>query len=742
MIFYMKKHCILLLLILASCSHCALFAQQNLGFQRYDQVSVYNSNGVEMNFPWTGGLNAVQFNTMDINGDGLGDLICFDRLGDRLLTFINESSSWQYRPEYQKVFPEIHHWIILRDFDADGDKDLFTYTTGGIKVFRNDGMETPEFNLITDPYLTSLQGSIQTNILVTYADYPGIMDLDYDGDLDILTFWGLGSFVEMHTNMSMERYGNADSLVFEKTTFCWGHFAESEESNELFMDTCAVGGYIPGVPKHTGSTFLLFDYDDDHDYDLLLGDVDYPTLAFLENGGDSNEAYMVSQTLNYPSSHPVFLYSFPAAFLEDVDFDGKKDLLVTPFDPSPDHAAVSNQILFYKNISQDNTYDFQYQCDDFLQKDMIDLGAGANPVFSDWNNDGLLDLLVGNEGVKDTCYMDAYYTLHCKYAASLCLYLNTGDSQNPVFTLSDDDFGGLRALQKQGFYPAVGDIDNDGDPDIVCGTSEGEFLFLNNNGGFPPDFVVVHDAFNAVTPGKSSAPALLDIDQDGDLDIISGSRDGRLAWFENTSSGAEISFDLVTETLGGVDVRDLNVSYYGYSTPSFFTTSQGETMLAVGSNSGRIYLYGDVINNTTTDFELITGFMHYIDPGERSACAFAELNGDQYPELVVGNYSGGMDFYKGIWPPSGVDEKERVPDFKVYPNPASNEFVVEILEDNHEYIISFLNIYGEVVKQCSIIDPVTRLNVVNMENGIYFLYLFKNNDTELLNVQKIVILNK
>jgi hypothetical protein len=40
--------------------------------------------------------------------------------------------------------------------------------------------------------------------LVTNVDYPAIFDIDNDGDLDILTFWGLGSFMELHQNMSVE----------------------------------------------------------------------------------------------------------------------------------------------------------------------------------------------------------------------------------------------------------------------------------------------------------------------------------------------------------------------------------------------------------------------------------------------------------------------------------------------------------------------------------------------------------
>lgn len=692
--------------------------QQPYGFERYDDVRVFDIENSLLRFPWTGGLNAVQFNTIDLNNDALSDLVCFDRLGNRILTFVNENQHWKYAPEYQKSFPKIQHWMILRDYDNDGKKDLFTYTIGGIKVFHNIGVNKNVFELVTEPFLTSLQGNIYTNILVTYADYPGIVDVDYDGDLDILTFWGLGSFVEMHKNLSMETYGHADSLLFEKVTYCWGHFAESEESNELFLDTCVNAGIIPPAPKHTGSTFLLFDKDQDNDYDLLLGDVDYPTMAMLVNGGDADEAHMISQTLDYPASKPIFQYSFPAAFLEDVDFDGQKDLLVTPFDPSPDHSVVNNNIFFYKNYGN---YDFQFVQDDFLQSDMIDLGAGAYPCFYDVNGDGLQDLIVGNEGVNDTCFMDEYYTLYCYYKSSLALYLNTGSEQEPEFTLVDDDFGNLEALDMRGFVPAAGDIDKDGDVGVVCGNEDGSFIWLENiSDGYPSDFEVYTNAFDGISVDHYSAPDLFDIDDDGDLDLISGCRDGFLYLFENISTGNVPLFELTASEFGGVDVRDLNVSYYGYSSPQFFINDDGEKELFVGSESGRIFMFDGIDDNLTGTFNVVSEDLHFLDPGERSDCSFSDINEDGHPEIVVGNYSGGLTLYKGVWPPSGIIETAENYPFSVFPNPASTvlnfEFKNKIIEN---YKVKLYNSNGVMIYTGY--PQNGKVDISTLPQGLYFV---------------------
>jgi len=206
--------------------------------------TVYSENRQLFSSPWAGGLNSCQFGKLDINRDGVKDLIVFDRTGDRILPFLTVQSGntydYEYAPGYAEKFPLLSHWAIFTDYNGDGKEDIFTYSPGyaGLKVFRNVSVSELEFSLEVFPFLTSFQGGGYVNILVTYADYPAIFDLDGDGDLDILTFWGLGSFVEKHRNMSMEKYGNADSLDFMKTDFCWGYFAESEESNQLTLDTC------------------------------------------------------------------------------------------------------------------------------------------------------------------------------------------------------------------------------------------------------------------------------------------------------------------------------------------------------------------------------------------------------------------------------------------------------------------------------------------------------------------------
>ena len=164
-----------------------------------------------LKFPWAGGLNSCQFCAIDLNADGVNDLLIFDRHGNRKLTYINKGTSnvidYTFAPALARQLPELHDWVITADYNCDGKMDIFTYGFGGARVFENISDTVLKFKLITD-LLESYYYTGKVGILVTSVDYPALADIDSDGDLDLLTFFGLGSYVEYHKNLSMEKYGN------------------------------------------------------------------------------------------------------------------------------------------------------------------------------------------------------------------------------------------------------------------------------------------------------------------------------------------------------------------------------------------------------------------------------------------------------------------------------------------------------------------------------------------------------
>lgn len=727
----------------------------DFGFTKSFSVQVYDADNTVLKNAWAGGLNACQFNAMDLNQDGTNDLVLFDRHGNRLLTFenagISNQISYLYKPEYESSFPRFNDWLIIADYNGDGLDDLFTYSLGyaGIKVYKNTSSKKISFDLVVPKYLKSKQGSIYTNILVTYADCPAIVDLDRDGDLDILTFYGLGLFVELHKNMSIEKYGNADSLIYEKVDFCWGKFAESPESNIIKLDTCLNSSYLAKEPKHTGSTFLVQDLNGDGLDDLLLGDVDYPNVILLTNGGTSDEALMISQTNEFPEQSPLNLVSFPVLKTLDVNNDQKKDLLASSFDPSLLKSEVTESAWLYLNNGSNNTPDFQLQSRNFLQDQMIDAGAASLPVLHDFDNDGLTDLFIGNYGNLDTSYYDEFQILQCRYRSKLAYYKNTGTLTQPVFKVIDTDFANISSIFPDddpvtGLFPTFGDVDADGDEDLITGNGTGTlFYFENQSISYnDPVFVLISDNYQQIDVGAFSTPQLIDLTGDNLLDLAIGNQNGTLTFYRNTGTSTQAEFTFTTDSLGKVNVRDPNLSYSGYSVPCFFKSFDNKLGLIVGSESGKISYYKDIENNLLGQFTKTDDAYTWVSEGIRTAPALGELNGDEFPDLIVGNYAGGLGFYQGKTPsPFNIDESNNIKSYQyeIYPNPADDRVHIRFSEMVDLTDAEMISIYGNTTKiltrsKQNYQDEFSFELPENLISGIYVLKLIFIKDHKLCTI--------
>ena len=171
------------------------------GFERQLDIVVVKDE-IALKYPWAGGMDYCQFSNIDLDFDGDEDLFIFDRTCNEVLTFIQEGgigeSNYRYAPEYESEFPsDLHDWVLLVDYNCDGVKDIFTYSLGGGRVFLNTGN-------ITDGHIFELQVELmKTYIYGGYSymflssqDVPAIVDIDHDGDLDILGFGVGGTAVE------------------------------------------------------------------------------------------------------------------------------------------------------------------------------------------------------------------------------------------------------------------------------------------------------------------------------------------------------------------------------------------------------------------------------------------------------------------------------------------------------------------------------------------------------------------
>lgn len=717
---------------------------------------VRNEANQTLQYPWAGGLNSCQFGEIDLNGNGIKDLFVFDRQGNRILTFINEGIpgkiSYAFAPEYASSFPQLIDWVQLVDYDGDGKEDIFTYSPGwaGIQVYRNISVDELAFERVVFPYLTSFQGGGYVNIISTNADYPAIVDIDGDGDLDMLTFWALGTYIQQHTNQSVEKYGHIDSLDFLQTEFCWGRIAENEENNIIYLDTCLFkhkptqfeDGY-----RHRGATMRILDMNNNGLPDLIIGDVDYPGLTLLTNGGSIDNAFVVSQDTAFPSYDvPVRLFSMPATALVDVNNNGLKDLLVSPFDPSPIVSENKNSVWLYLNEGTAEQPVFRLHTKNFLQDQMIDLGAGAYPILHDVNQNGLLDLVAGNFGYYKYSWYD-FGMLKSRYLGQIAYFENIGEPGLPAFQLMDADMAGLSSLGLRGLVPAMADLTGNGLADMLVGNENGNLIFVEQTSA--GNWTIRDQAFANIQVGAYSAPQLFDLDGDAVVDLVIGKKNGTLSFYKGVENDGQISFQFVTDELGGVNVTDFNISYDGYSTPNFFFSPDDELLLAVGSEQGKIFLFDQVSGNLPNGpfreidqlAALLDTNLQNFDVGMRSSAFLADLYGNGSLAMMAGNYGGGLQLFNASAEVNpGLMGLQPVFDFKLVPNPATDK--VRLVFDqfcNQSLRLRIYSSTGQLVKESVISgqEGGMDINIESLQKGIYIVEL---NACNMKVVNKLVVL--
>lgn len=655
---------------------------------------------------WAGGLNAAHIAVLDLNGDGRDDLLVFDRNGKIPLCFLYDSAMgaagapYVYAPACAASLPPLREWVQACDYNGDGRMDLFTFNgVAGVSVYRNaSGWETDalggavyrlRFELQTPRLQAGMYGRYG-DLYCTDVDYPALVDVDGDGAVDVLNFWvpSTGDYLHYYRNYALETYGTRDSFDLRIEDWSWGCFAENEESNGIYLDSCRPVASKGRTAKHSGSTLGVLPRETaaGRVYDLLLGDVGYDGLMYLHNGGTPAQARVTAYDSLFPAAEPVRLRSMPVVSVLPAGVAAamgwaaaETHICVSPYNTDVFSTQGSQSLWVYAlsaapAASAADGVAAARLTTGFLQAGMIDCGALSCPTLFDYNGDGLLDVVAGYAG--DPASDGAA-------RGGLALYENVGTPAMPAFRFVTDDFLGLKrgGLHARALSPAFGDYDGDGTPELVLGTYEGRLLAytLRYEGAGAAEAVLRDSLFLGLQTSGSTAPALFDIDGDGLLDLTVGCRQqlftdaaGRrytrssLIYYHHTGvvdAATGHPFEKLTDSLGGVDAIDRTFSNYGYARPAFYRAPSAATgraaapaYLLCGAGNGRLKAYafdgsrwrepfadaGD-LPWWLTDSTAVSAFV-----GEHSAPAWGDLNGDGYPDLVVGNARGGLHFAWGM----------------------------------------------------------------------------------------------
>ena len=247
---------------------------------------------------------------------------------------------------------------------------------------------------------------------------------------------------------------------------------------------------------------------------------------------------------SFPLSDPIETSGYNAPALGDVDRDGDMDLIMGVLGGAfnPNRSSVENLYQF----AQDADGEFRAATSRLIRT--LDVGSESIPAFNDLDGDGDLDLLLSNK--IDT---ESVGTGH------LYVFENTGSATAPAFT----ERGMVPGLPDAYHHaPAFGDLDGDGDDDVLMGEWRDRMTYYRNDGprggrgadAVLPRWTLVDSAAATLTRGRNTTPTLGDLDGDGDLDLLVGESSGALNYYRNDGGARSPDFELVSDEFQDIDI--------------------------------------------------------------------------------------------------------------------------------------------------------------------------------------------
>lgn len=749
-----------LLLTLIGFYSAGLFAQ---GKHRVEGYLPFEVNGKQLSNPFTGGFNAPIFSEFDVNNDGRTDIVVFDRSDGKILVYLRNKTNGglTYSGRYEKVFPKTQDnksYLTFRDLHNTGKPALIRDGLYGSLYLHNNKTNPADSFPMWDTalFMESRNRNPETSDLkynpidFTVTDLPSWADIDGDGDLDYVVYDNFYRQFNLHLN-----YYKCDTLQLME--FGFGVFRESLTYNEVTLGTAYHREVLQPRGRHVGgATSLLFDNDEDGDMDMLISNLGYNNLIFLKNG-KKETGYQYDTMIYWDSIYPRNSirgtdFELPACYFVDMDGDGIRDLVVSPYTIS--NTKSTNNVWMYKNSGKNNKPEFTLDRKDYLVDETVDLGGYTAPAFCDLDNDGDMDLVVASDG-------DFYQTKGLK--DRLYLFRNTGTSTEPYFKLENSDWLSITAKNMSMVVPHFMDVDGDGDKDLLLGNRTGMITLYKNiaDAGNPANYMLADTNILSERPnayGEYSAPAAYDYNNDGLMDLLVGRVDGRVELFVNQSTSSYVKFTNLSKRAWGMKGNEWIISetgnYFesvGYAAPCAVDLGkQYKKQILVGTLFGEIRMYepgthpltDSLISNPNWVLQYgAKGDSLVPDFGSRVIPAAADLNGDSIPEILVGTTRGGLHFIKDSKTKFNYVKSGKPVSlgYKLFPNPAESTLFIERRVFTNPSVITIYNNLGQQVFRTTLEkgEPGKEITL-NLSAGVYMV---KMAEGARMQTEKLVVHN-
>ncbi len=491
-----------------------------------------------------------------------------------------------------------HSKLAFADIDDDGDQDIFLgQNNGEIAFFENQGNDkNPDFVLITQQYKAIFEikkngrkVKIRNTIDVGARSAPALVDIDNDGDFDLF----IGS--EQGNIWFFENQGNNLVPEFKLVTPRFSNIEPGRHSVPIFADV--------NLKRK---------------FDLLVGTVDGKVWLYMNEGTRTKHDF-----LKYPPELVAELgletHASPALF--DWDLDEDLDLVVGQKNGTLSLFLNEGDRFFPKWVLKEQNFQ------------LIDIGGESAPCFIDIDNDGDSDLIVGSANPTVSHYENRLQN------GKRVLW----NKSTNLFEFHKLVVTGNRASI------AVGDLDADGDFDIIVGEKRRNLNYYENQGDVKhPNWVLKTEELIFMTGVENSAPALGDLDGDGDLDLLVGEKEGQIIFVENVGTPQKAVWELKDKTYFQIDVGSNSVPYL------VDIDQDGDLDLLIGNHAGRVILYLNKGTTSNPQFELESTRFANAKVSRNATPALFDWNGDRFPDLIVGSQEGKLQLFMS---PGKTDEE-------------------------------------------------------------------------------------